>query len=238
MVFNTLVLHYLRYLYYNLSKTQGQWPLSEICGLCHIFKKVGFNMTDKTDLRITKTLKAIRAAFKEMVLTMQPAEITVKELTERALVNRKTFYLHYDSIEALYEEFIHSIAGGFSRELAKTTVQFGKDAFNMPNINSVFFKYYASDALAERLICNPHYRSYFNRASAISLQLTLDEFNPYKHLPQAEQNIIFTFLCDASVDMFCKWVEDGKQIPLERVIEMTSQLLMHGQMGFVKAHGR
>ena len=57
-------------------------------------------------------------------------------------------------------------------------------------------------------------------------------------LPQAEQNIIFTFLCDASVDMFCKWVEDGKQIPLERVIEMTSQLLMHGQMGFVKAHGR
>ena len=177
-------------------------------------------MTDKTDLRITKTLKAIRAAFKEMVLTMQPAEITVKELTERALVNRKTFYLHYDSIEALYEEFIHSIAGGFSRELAKTTVQFGKDA------------------LAERLICNPHYRSYFNRASAISLQLTLDEFNPYRHLPQAEQNIIFTFLCDASVDMFCKWVEDGKQIPLERVIEMTSQLLMHGQMGFVKAHGR
>ena len=119
-------------------------------------------MTDKTDLRITKTLKAIRTAFKEMVLTMQPAEITVKELTERALVNRKTFYLHYDSIEALYEEFIHSIAGGFSRELAKTTVQFGKDAFNMPNINSVFFKYYASDALAERLICNPHYRSYFN----------------------------------------------------------------------------
>ena len=78
----------------------------------------------------------------------------------------------------------------------------------------MFFKYYASDALAERLICNPHYRSYFNRASAISLQLTLDEFNPYRHLPQAEQNIIFTFLCDASVDMFCKWVEDGKQIPL------------------------
>ena len=65
MVFNTHVLHYLRYLYYNLIKTQGQWPLSAICGLCHIFKKVGFNMTDKTDLRITKTLKAIRTAFKE-----------------------------------------------------------------------------------------------------------------------------------------------------------------------------
>ncbi len=189
-------------------------------------------MTEKNDLRITKTLKAIRTAFKEMVLTMQPAEITVKELTRRAAVNRKTFYLHYESIESLYEEFIRNIADGFARELAKTTVQFGKDAFNMPNINRVFFNYYASDPLAERIICNPYYRGYFNRVSALSLQRTLDEFNPYGYLPQAEQNIIFTFLCNASEDMFYKWVEDGRQIPLERVIEITSALLMHGQMGF------
>lgn len=209
-----------------------------ICGLCHSFLKVGCNMAEKTDLRITKTLKAIRTAFKDMVLTLKPAEITVKELTERAAVNRKTFYLHYDSIEALYEEFIRSIADGFGRELAKTTVQFGEDAFNMPNINRVFFTYYSGDALAERLICNPHYRSYFNRVAALTLQRTLDEFNPYRHLPQAEQNIIFTFLCEASVDMFCKWVEDGKQIPPERVIEMTSALLMHGQLGFAKMAAR
>ena len=180
-----------------------------ICGLCHSFLKVGCNMAEKTDLRITKTLKAIRTAFKEMVLTLKPAEITVKELTEHAAVNRKTFYLHYDSIEALYEEFIRSIADGFGRELAKTTVRFGEGAFNMPNINRVFFTYYSGD-----------------------------EFNPYRHLPQAEQNIIFTFLCEASVDMFCKWVEDGKQIPPERVIEITSELLMHGQLGFAKMAAR
>ena len=42
-----------------------------------------------------KTLAAINRAFEEMVCTMPPQEITVKELTERAKINRKTFYLHY-----------------------------------------------------------------------------------------------------------------------------------------------
>lgn len=201
--------------------------------------KVGFKMSnEKTDLRIVKTLKAIRTAFKEMVLTMEPGEITVKKLTERAGINRKTFYLHYDCMEDVYEQFIGEIAGGFTAELAKTTVNVGQSAFNMANINKVFFNYYADNALAERLICNAAYREYFNKISAINLQHTCKDFNPYRNLPAEEQNIVFTFLCRSSVEMFCKWVEDGKKLPLARVIEITSELLMHGQMGYVKMAAR
>ena len=36
-----------------------------------------------------------------------PAEkLTVRELAERARIHRKTFYLHYPSIEALYQELM------------------------------------------------------------------------------------------------------------------------------------
>ena len=53
----------------------------------------------KTDLRVMRTRKLIRDAFMDMVGEVGVARITVKDLTERAGINRKTFYLHYDSVD-------------------------------------------------------------------------------------------------------------------------------------------
>lgn len=189
----------------------------------------------KQDLRVQKTLAAIRAVFEEMVCTMPPQEITVKELTERAKINRKTFYLHYTCIEDVYEEAISRIAAGYLEVMGGTEIDNGRGAFDMRNLTRVFFEYYSSQgAFAERLICNPDYRQYFNRLCGITLRHNCGRFNPYANLPQEEQNLIFTFLCTASNEMYSRWVMDGKKVPPERVIAMASQLLEHGLYGFTE----
>lgn len=55
-------------------------------------------MERKTDLRVLKTRTAIKNTFKEMVMEMNASDIQIKELTERAMIHRKTFYLHYTCI--------------------------------------------------------------------------------------------------------------------------------------------
>ena len=55
----------------------------------------------KEDLRIQKTKEAIRKAFKEMICEMDYEQISIKELTQRARINRKTFYLHYNTLDDL-----------------------------------------------------------------------------------------------------------------------------------------
>lgn len=73
----------------------------------------------KNDARFIKTEKKIVETFKEMVIEMNFESITVKELTSRAKINRKTFYLHYSTIEDLIksvekkycEEYIKYIDG-------------------------------------------------------------------------------------------------------------------------------
>lgn len=52
-------------------------------------------MDAKTDRRIAKTQNAIQSAFLEMLLKEGFDGITVKDITERANISRKTFYLHY-----------------------------------------------------------------------------------------------------------------------------------------------
>lgn len=189
-------------------------------------------MKQKTDLRVQKTVKAIRQAFQEMVCTMKPGEITVKELTERAQINRKTFYLHYNCIEDVYEEVIREIAAGYVKAISQTDLGHGK-AFNAENLTRVYFEYYSSQgAFAERLITNPDYREYCNKLFAITLRHNCTQFNPYKHLPEEEQNMILTYLCTATYEMFCQWVQSGKKIPLVKVVKIASLLLANGLYGY------
>lgn len=52
-----------------------------------------------------------------MVMKMDASKITVKELTQRALIHRKTFYLHYTTIEALYEDILQELSEQYYKEI-------------------------------------------------------------------------------------------------------------------------
>lgn len=67
----------------------------------------------KSDLRVVRTRNALRAAFEELIAETTLDKITVKALTDRAGINRKTFYLHYETIEAFYDEIMNGIMDEF-----------------------------------------------------------------------------------------------------------------------------
>ena len=50
------------------------------------------------DKRVIKTRKAIIGATIQLMGTKRIEQITVKEIADTALINRKTFYTHYDSM--------------------------------------------------------------------------------------------------------------------------------------------
>lgn len=52
-------------------------------------------MAQKTDRRVKRSQRAIQNAFYDMLLDIGFDSITVKDITERADISRKTFYLHY-----------------------------------------------------------------------------------------------------------------------------------------------
>lgn len=74
-------------------------------------------MEQKSDLRVTKTRRLIKATFLELVQAKPIQKITVTELAKRAEISKGTFYLHYLDIYDLYnqmvEETVAKIAGSF-----------------------------------------------------------------------------------------------------------------------------
>ena len=58
-------------------------------------------ISERYDRRVERTRNSIISAFKEMIIEKEFKDITIKELAERANINRKTFYLHYESMEEI-----------------------------------------------------------------------------------------------------------------------------------------
>ncbi len=187
-----------------------------------------FNKEHHIDLRVQKTREAIKNTFKKMICEMSAEKITVKELTERAKIHRKTFYLHYTTIEALYQDIMLEIADGYYQEMEKII-----PPYSFKDVNRVFFTYYAKqDKFVERLICEPSYRSFCNKLHTATLQHNLSRYNPYANISSEKQNMINTFLVVSSLELYRQWIADGKKLPLEKVIELTGILLDEGISGF------
>lgn len=74
-------------------------------------------MEQKSDLRVTKTRRLIKATFLELVQAKPVQKITVTELAKRAEISKGTFYLHcldiYDLYNQMVEETVAKIAGSF-----------------------------------------------------------------------------------------------------------------------------
>lgn len=85
---------------------------------------------EKHDLRFVKNENLIRNTFQEMMDENEYSKISIKELTERAQINRKTFYLHYPSLDHLLATLQLELMSPALEKISKTT--FPDDAEQNP----------------------------------------------------------------------------------------------------------
>lgn len=181
-------------------------------------------MKRKSDLRVLKTRNAIKNTFKEMVMEMSASHIQIKELTERAMIHRKTFYLHYSCIEALYEDILSEL----STEYFKAIDKIPADA-PFTEVNRVFFEFMASqEPYMEKIVCDPSYREFADKLFLSMLIHNRSRHNPYAKFSPEEQNIINTFLGISSANIYRCWIQDNKAIPLEDLINLSGKLFYSG----------
>ncbi len=74
---------------------------------------------EKLDPRVKRTRRLIQWAFGELLAEKGFGAITVQDITERAGINRATFYAHYPDKFALLEE---TLRNAFCAELEKRTL--------------------------------------------------------------------------------------------------------------------
>ena len=95
------------------------------------------------DLRVRKTIQGIKDAFEELICEKQYEKITVKELCDRAQINKKTFYHYYETLDALLSELQGELGEGYLKRIRGYALPEELD-----KVNREFFLYSAEQGLA------------------------------------------------------------------------------------------
>ena len=72
----------------------------------------------KTDLRVRRTNKMIIEAFIQLVEEKGYDQITVQDISQRAMINRATFYAHYKDKQDLYDTIFDFAIEAFTSVLS------------------------------------------------------------------------------------------------------------------------
>mgnify|MGYP000690123891 FL=1 len=182
------------------------------------------------DLRVIKTREAIHNAFKQMICDMDYDEITIKELTQRAQINRKTFYLHYGSLDDLLEELQQEIAENFiSRKVSYASMN------DIRGLIRLFFEHAANmPLLHERLMCSGSYRPIWEKINKRIMDYRRETNRGAFGMNQYEENLVFAYYGANSTILYRQWVEDGKKLSLEELIDIAEKLICGGMSSVVK----
>lgn len=188
----------------------------------------------KNDKRSRKSRQAIKDAFKEMVLTQEMSHIVIKELAEKADVNRKTFYLHYTDVYNVLEDVedellddIKKIFGKFDMDKIKTdpyplllAISDGVSGSENETFNKLLFSSTISG----------------NFMRKIKDMLKKELFNSYNfnvsNAPRA--NIVLSFIVSGVVDCYRDWYLSDRSESLEELARELSELIKHGITRYIE----
>ena len=185
---------------------------------------------EKTDLRVLRTRKAIRDAFCSMIMEMDYQDITIKELTRRAMINRNTFYLHYASLDDLLRELQDEIAGTFIEEQVSYTRM-----TDLRRMIRVFFEYMATRSpLQDRLLCSGSYQFFYDRINRQIMEHRKSVNRGAFGMDEAAENIVFAYYGGITAILYRQWAADGKKLPLDEVIGLATRLICDGMSSVVQ----
>ncbi len=171
---------------------------------------------DTTDRRVRKTRAALKAALTSMLQERNVKDISVKELTELADVNRGTFYLHYKDVFDLMEQCEADLLGEFETMLVGIS---GQEFITRPG--DVFERIYKlckenADFVRVLLGENGDIKFLNNMNSFLKERCLHDWSEVIKDSKIALFDAYYTFLVGGCVSLLQYWFETGmKQSPGE-----------------------
>lgn len=174
-----------------------------------IFRGVGDLTMSKLDRRITKSQSAIKNAFVELMSEKSFDTITIRDIANRANVNRGTIYLHYldkyDLLDKLMEEHINNL-----KEICEWACE-----MEWFDATLIFFKYFETNYLFFSTMLTskgaPTFRTKF-------LEFLIGEFKDEVNITNGKnhgltEEMIVNFAGNAYVGVLESWLKDGMPSP-------------------------
>jgi len=184
--------------------------------------------------RVMETKDRIKDAFFELYETKKIERISIKEITEKAQLNRGTFYVYYkdiyDLLEKTEDEMIEELVSKV-KSLA-TMILRDEDIFSFLPPLSFYEKYRGYLRVLLGNNGDPHF--IFKIKTII--KKTIVELFRQENIPMVpHQEYVMEFMASAQIGLISYWLQRDLELPIEELAALIKQLLLHGPIGYVKS---
>lgn len=182
-------------------------------------------MIKKTDLRVIKTKNLIYNTLIELMKDKTFEEIKVSDICNKALINRSTFYSHYEDKYDLLVDFINSLKNEFISELNKNNSKLNNKEYYIELIK-IFLNH-----IEER---KEMYASIMiNNRNSIMMDILLDvvnndllkKMNTDEFKTSIPNDIIAKFYLGGVINIGVEWLKDNKKYSKDDIINYITQLI-------------
>lgn len=180
------------------------------------------------DRRVRKTRSTLRKCLAQLLAEKKIQEISVKEISEMADINRGTFYLHYKDIYDLLSSIETEIFEQFSAILDKHDFEDVRE--NPLNIMTDLFVLVSENADLTRILLGPNGDIQFlTRLLNAFQEKALDPW--VKHAGPEKANDAFywsSYTTQGCIGIIKAWLDSGMNCPPEEAAMMVAKLVILG----------
>lgn len=184
--------------------------------------------TELIDRRIRKTRKQLKDCLISLLKTKRIQDITVRELTEMADLNRGTFYLHYKDVFDLLEQTETELLEKLNSVIQKHRAEELLDRpFNI--FHEVYTLVYENASLVEILLGENGDLNFLNRMKQIMRDKCLhDWMEVFRAGNPAIFDAYFSFIVSGCVGLVQYWLKTGMKETPQQLARLTEQVIRKG----------
>ena len=181
----------------------------------------------KEDRRVRRTKKLLTQALTQLLQEKQINEITVKELTDLADMNRGTFYLYYKDIfdmleiieDGLFEALDEIVSLHEHDDVSHQTTPILLDLFRFIEENQEMC----------RVLLSPHGdMNFLHRLNQVVREKCLQMWPNEEEKKDATFEYHYSFVVYGCVGVFRAWLNGNCQEPAEKMAEMADGMIRRG----------
>lgn len=186
------------------------------------------------DRRIVRTKQAIHAALGRLTEKQDYRKITVTALAREADIDRKTFYLHYTSVDDVVKEHVRERVEMFAEQL-KNIPLFKEDEINVGELYSALSAMVLPEIIpSKELAQHVPPELLLDSIQKELVQILIDSDEPRLKSVGPLLEYCVSFIVAGTFDVYRRWLLSNSDVPLESISSMTATLAFEGVSGLVK----
>lgn len=186
----------------------------------------------KPDRRVIKTKRAIRNAFAALIAEKDLNDITIKDISDVADINRKTVYNYYGGIHEILDEIENELVSSFEKVIQE--IDFPR---NLENPNKIFetltdvingdMEFYSR---LMKIDANSHLVRKIVSALKIRVKQTLAQ---QLSADKKKIELIADFITSGMLSAYQSWFNSGREQPIAEFSKEVSVLVFSGVNGLI-----